>query len=165
MIFDVQTILKTDGARVPVQGKVALPEDFQNMEISFVEDAVFSGTLENIGGVLELSGDVSGSFTVPCARCMKEVAENYRVSVNETLAHEDAEVSDRDDVIPFSGNSVDLGSAIWPNVLLALGTKYLCKPDCKGLCPMCGVDLNEASCNCKHDDIDPRLAGLADLLK
>ncbi len=165
MIFDVQTILKTDGARVPVQGILAPPADFQDLEIQFRDSVQFSGFLENIGGVLELSGEAKGEFTVPCARCMKIVEQSFCVPVTETLAHTEAEVTDRDAVVPFSGNEVDLSQVIWPNILLGLGTKYLCKPDCKGLCPMCGADLNETTCSCEKDDIDPRLAGLADLLK
>ena len=125
----------------------------------------FSGELENIGGVLELRGDVIGKFTVPCARCMKVTEQSFSAKVDETLAKDDAQVSDRDAVIPFTGTSVDLGTAVWPAIVLTLDSKYLCQPDCKGLCIHCGADLNENPCDCKEVDIDPRLAGLADLLQ
>ncbi len=163
MIFDVQTILKTDGARVPVQGSLLPPEG--KHEFCFRGETLFSGTLTNIGGVLELTVVAEGSFSVPCARCMKNVEEKFSASIRETLAHEEAEVRDRDAVVTFTGNSIDLHAVIWPNIFLALDSKYLCKEDCKGLCPMCGTDLNEGSCSCAEDDIDPRLAGLKDLLK
>lgn len=42
-------------------------------------------------------------------------------------------------------------------------TKILCSKECKGLCPGCGKDLNKDKCNCKHDDIDPRLEVLKNL--
>ena len=165
MIFDVQTILKTEGARVPVQLSLLPPEEFSYGETEFTSEASFTGCIENVGGVLELSGEASGSFTVPCARCAKITTQHYCVSINETFAHENAEGVDLDSVLTFVGTSIELDEAIWPNVLLSIDTRYFCKPDCKGLCPMCGADLNETSCDCCQDEIDPRLAGLADLLK
>ncbi len=163
MILDVQTILKTDGARVPVEGSLLPPKE--EKEYSFLGDTTFSGTVTNVGGVLELSVLAEGRFTVPCARCLKPVEESFSVPVTETLAHEETQVRDRDAVVTFTGNSIDLGAVIWPNIFLALGSKYLCKEDCKGLCPMCGADLNETSCSCEEDNIDPRLAGLKDFFK
>lgn len=165
MIFDVQTILKTEGMRVPVEVKLNPCEEFSDEELQFCGELSFAGELENVGGVLELSGTAEGVFTVPCARCTKITTQHYSVAINETFAHENAEGVDLEEVLLFVGTSIDLGEAIWPNVLLSVNTKYLCKSDCKGLCPMCGIDLNEASCNCCQDEIDPRLAGLADLLK
>ena len=157
MIFDVQEILKTDGARVRLEGKLVLPQEDDG--IVFHEDAVFSGTMTNVGGVLEFEALAEGSFSVPCARCMKMTEQRFSVSVFETLADESAEITDRDAIIPLPDTAVDLDAVIWPEVLLNLQTRYLCKPDCKGLCAQCGTDLNEASCDCREDDIDPRLAG------
>ncbi|MBR7164032.1 MAG: DUF177 domain-containing protein [Clostridia bacterium] len=165
MIFDVQTILKTEGARANVQVSLLPPEEFSGGEIEFCGELSFSGVIENVGGVLELSGEAKGSFAVPCARCMKITTQHYCVAISETYAHENAEGVDLEAVLTFVGTSIDLGEAIWPNVLLSIDTKYLCQPSCKGLCPMCGADLNETSCDCAEDEIDPRLAGLADLLK
>ena len=165
MIFDVMAILKTDGARIQIEGPLTPPSDLQSEGFVFSDDASFSGELENIGGVLELSVCAKGTFTVPCGRCMKITEQRFSVSVHETLVKEGEEVSDPDEVIPFAGTSIDLDAVIWPNVFLALDTKYLCKADCKGLCDRCGTDLNDGPCNCKDDDIDPRLAGLAKLLQ
>ncbi len=165
MILDVQTILKTDGARIPVQVKLVVPEDYNDAQIRFLDNGSFAGTLENVGGILELNGVAEGSFLVDCGRCMKETEQCFQVPVKASFANGEVELSDPEAMIPFSGTQVDLGVAIWPDVFLALNIKYLCKPDCKGLCPICGTDLNEASCECEQDEIDPRLAGLADLLK
>lgn len=164
MIFDVQSILKTDGARVQVQSELTPPADFQQDGIVFGEIS-FSGELENIGGVLELTGCAEGLFTVPCGRCMKTTEQSFHVSVHETLAGDHVEISNRDAVIPFTGTCIDMDAVIWPEIFLALDTKYLCRPDCKGLCVRCGADLNEGPCGCREDDIDPRMAGLAKLLQ
>lgn len=164
MIFDVQAILKTDGAQVSISGKLVPPADLQESDMQFT-DVSFSGELANISGVLEFTATAQGAFTVPCARCAKETKQSFHVAVRETLVPDGTEGTDRDAVIVFTGTAIDLGDVIWPNILLELDTKYLCKPDCKGLCFRCGADLNEGVCNCKDDEIDPRLSGLANLLQ
>ncbi len=165
MIFDVQAILKTEGVHVPVQAELPPPEELSGGEVTFVGECAFAGEIENIGGVLKLHGKAQGAFSVPCARCAKITTQHYSVLIEETYAHENAEGVDLDEVLAFVGTSIELDEAIWPNVLLSINTKYLCQPGCKGLCPVCGADLNETSCSCEKDDIDPRLAGLADLFK
>jgi len=165
VLFDVQEILKKDGGRIQLNIKLIPPAEFQMDDVIFGQGVSVSGELENVGGVLELKASVQGSFTVPCGRCMKITEQRFSLLVQETLANEHAEVANRDVVIPFTGTSIDLGGIIWPEIFLALDTKYLCSPDCKGLCMHCGADLNQVSCDCKEDDIDPRMAGLAKLLQ
>ena len=163
MIFDVQEILKVDGARVCLEGKLDPPAD--SGDVHFHDDAAFSGTLTNVGGVLEFEAEAKGSFSVPCARCVTMTVQSFSVSVFETIADDSAEVSDKDAIIPLTGTTIDLNEIVWPEILLSLQARYLCKADCKGLCAMCGADLNETTCNCCEDDIDPRLAGLKNLLQ
>ena len=58
---------------------------------------------------------------------------------------------------------LDLDALAEEDVVLNLPSKVLCKEDCKGLCPQCGKNLNDGPCDCK-EPVDPRLAGLLDLL-
>ncbi len=160
MIYDAQELLKTDGAKIRLEGGLTPPEAYQTDAMYFHADSRFVGQLENIGGVLELTATVTGSFSSFCARCMKPLKQAYQVEINEALAGENAEVTDRDAVLQLDGTNIDLDAVIWPAVLPELPTKLLCKPNCKGLCPQCGVDLNEDSCSCSSDEIDPRWAAL-----
>ncbi|MCX5757894.1 MAG: DUF177 domain-containing protein [Candidatus Hydrogenedentes bacterium] len=75
--------------------------------------------------------------------------------------------ADGDDVIrAFTGDEIDLAPAVWEEVVLAAPTKFLCRPDCAGLCPHCGANWNRGTCNCHEtEELDRKgLAGLADLL-
>ncbi len=58
---------------------------------------------------------------------------------------------------------LDVGGLLWEQLLLALPVKPLCRPDCKGICPICGGDLNKGSCQCKTEEGDPRMAVLRGL--
>ena len=64
----------------------------------------------------------------------------------------------------IDGQSIELDDIIIPALLLAVDFAYYCKPDCKGLCPKCGKNLNEGPCGCSTREIDSRLAVLQKLL-
>ena len=59
---------------------------------------------------------------------------------------------------------LDLGPEVREDFLLSIPMHAVCRPDCKGLCPQCGANWNEGPCDCREEQIDPRLAVLAQLL-
>jgi uncharacterized protein len=59
---------------------------------------------------------------------------------------------------------IDLGPVVWELVVVSTPMHALCRPDCLGLCPECGKNLNRGLCDCQPDDVDPRLAVLKALL-
>jgi uncharacterized protein len=58
---------------------------------------------------------------------------------------------------------LDVAPLVRQEVILATPIGVLCRPDCAGLCPTCGRNLNDGPCDCDHDAIDPRLAALKQL--
>ena len=76
----------------------------------------------------------------------------------------EADVSDEDfDYLYIQNDRVDLDETILYEVQLGVPMRVFCREDCKGLCPICGKDLNEGPCNCQEDDSDPRWDALKDL--
>jgi len=75
------------------------------------------------------------------------------------------EVEDTEDawIIQQQRGIISLDLALLEAVNLAEPQKLLCREDCKGLCPTCGVDWNETSCECTHDEVDSRWAALEKL--
>ena len=65
----------------------------------------------------------------------------------------------------FEGDGIDIAPALLQALLLELPMQPLCRPDCKGLCPDCGADLNQQPCTCNHQDIDIRFSKLQALLQ
>ena len=75
-------------------------------------------------------------------------------------------VSDEDSLfLPIVSNTVDLRSAVEDNFCTSLPIRFLCSQDCKGLCHVCGKNLNDGACDCENEEIDPRLAVLKSFLK
>ena len=65
----------------------------------------------------------------------------------------------------FSGEQIDIGEAVRDGMLLSLPMKNLCSDACKGLCPVCGTDLNYDQCGCDGEEADPRMQRLRDWFK
>ena len=172
MVIDVSSILKEFGGRISFDDKVEIPDlNFSGGNYCFKKPLSVKGGISNTGGALSLKADASGVMTTQCARCMKDIDVPIEFGFVETLMHSDegdgkgGTVSDNDDVIVFEGTSVSLDEIIENNFIMNLSPRYLCREDCKGLCPKCGKDLNEGDCGCDDDDIDPRWAALADMIK
>ena len=63
------------------------------------------------------------------------------------------------------GDVIDLDEILREQIILALPMYPRCSPECRGLCPVCGIDLNQETCDCQRDEIDPRLAVLKTFTK
>ena len=73
--------------------------------------------------------------------------------------------NENDDFFPLEGDRIDVSEIAVSAFVLDMEMKILCRPDCKGLCPKCGANLNDGDCGCSRREIDPRLAGLKKLLQ
>lgn len=117
-------------------------------------------------------GKLRGKVSVPCDRCAEETEFNIEYSFDEFEEYPcDGEDENSEDL--FEDNRVifkdknavilDLGALLWEEFALALPTKPLCRKDCKGVCPVCGKNLNEGQCACEDEGKDPRFAILRNL--
>ena len=114
-----------------------------------------------------LRGTVQTELTLPCDRCLGVAHHALNGSFEVWLlaeARPDLEV-DEDDIliVPFARPKVDLSEIISRTVYLELPRKMLCHEDCRGLCPTCGTDLNQQSCECQTVTFDERWSALLDI--
>ena len=166
MIIDVSSVLKEFGGIIKISGEISLADtDFLGELYHFDKPVAITGSISNNGKSLLLRATCEGTMHTKCARCMKDIDVSVNFDVDEVLAQDDGTVSDDSDVILFEGYEVDIDDIVLNNFLMSISGKYLCSEDCKGLCSKCGADLNEGDCGCDHDEIDPRWAALADLIK
>ena len=126
----------------------------------------FSAPLSVFGQVQRISsGEVlarirlQGFMAQECRRCLEPVSVPVEEELDLLFAPaEDSEEVGEDAVrpLPKKGGELNLADAIREEVLLSQSLLVLCKPDCKGLCPRCGTNLNESRCECSHEESDPR---------
>lgn len=165
MTVNVSGILKVYGEKIDIASQIDLHSaDFLGEEYKFLKPVEVNGVISNNGQALELKASASGVMRVHCARCCKELEIEIQFPVEEVFVQDDGSVSDEDDVVVFSGNEIDLDDIVLNNFLMNVQGKYLCREDCRGLCPKCGKDLNEGECSCE-EEIDPRWASLAQIMK
>jgi uncharacterized protein len=121
-------------------------------------------------------------MTVPCGRCLTPVSLDLPVEFELTLVPEDeyrdadrGEETDHEGLTSgtfepgdaeedvYRGKVIDLDPLVREQLVLSLPAYPVCREDCKGLCPVCGANLNERECGCDRHVPDPRLAGLKNL--
>ena len=120
------------------------------------------GELKGSLGVVSLSATAELTVETQCAKCAKDISRKLNVPIEHLLiSHINDE--DNDDYILVENMVLELDELVLEDIYLSLPSRFLCRTDCKGLCPYCGQDLNEKDCGCKKP-VDPRLAALQQLL-
>jgi uncharacterized protein len=120
-----------------------------------------------------LAGRVKSTLELPCSRCLEafvlpvDAAFDLRYQPHtENTGEGEREVEEDDLTTAFYENDeIDLGQLMREQFYLALPMKPLCREDCRGLCPVCGTNLNRGTCNCNPAWEDPRFAALRELRK
>ena len=118
-----------------------------------------------------LVGTVSTVLELACSRCLEpfrlpvDSAFDVRYLPQSENAGDEREIEEDDLTDAFyRDESIDLGQLMDEQFYLALPMKPLCREACKGLCPSCGTNLNDATCECQVRWEDPRLAALKALM-
>ena len=94
---------------------------------------------------LLLQGEFRGKKGEQCVRCLSDFKQSLETSFNELYAFDQQSVSDSGLVVPEDGN-LDLAALVRDYLLIEVPINPICRLDCKGLCPICGEDLNELTC-------------------
>jgi uncharacterized protein len=113
-------------------------------------------TLEAVEGGIVVSGTAGAHWVGDCRRCLAAVGGTVAAHVEELFVGDPEE----GETYPILGDHIDLEPLARETVVLALPLAPLCRPDCSGLCPSCGADLNAGACACPPADADPRWAAL-----
>jgi len=129
-----------------------------------------SATLKRIRQTLYLEGSLRTEVEMDCSRCLEaarlpiSAPFKYILTPAQAEQPEEQELSAEDmDFVYYQDDLIDLDPLITEQILLQIPMKVLCREDCRGLCPRCGINLNTGSCQCHEDRIDSRLAVLKKL--
>ncbi|AEX86028.1 hypothetical protein XO10_08075 [Marinitoga sp. 1135] len=119
-----------------------------------------------------LKGNLKTTVKLVCSRCLKEYEQDINGEIEayyiddrlQDIFTKNEKLETLDNIIFYSDMKVDITDRIIEAIMMEIPEKPLCKEDCKGLCPICGIDLNENPDH-KHEEqyIDPRMAKLLDI--
>lgn len=152
--------------------QVYTPEQFgQEADFKVVEPIALAFDIFKDKQQFRLVGHVATRLELSCSRCL----EPFALPVDQTFdlryqphaqntGEGEREIEEDDLTTAFYENDeIDLGQLMREQFYLALPMKPLCVEHCRGLCPVCGANLNKTTCDCKRAWEDPRLAALKQL--
>lgn len=113
--------------------------------VSFAEPVSVKGRICNRAGVVYLDFMLDVTLSHVCDRCLVGFDRSYRFDCRHIVVPSVS--GDNDEYIVADGESIDLNDIAITDLLLQLPTKILCREDCKGLCMVCGCDLNTSECD------------------
>lgn len=142
-------------------------------QVRWTSPLTVQATVQHDGKRFAVTGRVSGEAERLCSRCLTPFTWNidvpftaeYRRSAIQAAAEEGSPLVGPEGEFLMAGDRLDLLPVISEALVLAAPIQAYCQPDCAGLCPVCGKNLNEGACGCEVEDVDPRLASLAQWLQ
>ncbi len=163
MILDLKKAFASENYSQDLRFQIDLGDVEVAGVFPFEEPAKVTAELKSSAGVVTLTTHCDACYNAPCDRCATNCSERITVDKEYILVTE-LENEDNDDILLVAESELNLAELCRTDVLLQIPTKHLCNQECRGLCPQCGTNLNEQTCNCNKKQIDPRLAALAELL-
>jgi uncharacterized protein len=149
--------MKVNVKRIPVEGETLQGDDppsimeVENEDLAFEQPVQYDFFAQLQGHALLVTGKLRTSARLRCSRCLQTFWQ--RLVVGQFVFHQELQGED----------FVDLTPQMREDIILELPQRALCQPDCKGLCPVCGKDLNESACGCKVSREDMRWQALNQL--
>ena len=114
---------------------------------------------------VQIQCEGSGTLSIPCDRCLEPVEINIDFNVDDVVEFNKTESDEEQEEKDYiDGYNLDVDRLIFGELLVSIPGKILCREDCKGLCPVCGTNLNVAECGCDRDVLDPRMSVFKDIL-
>ncbi|MEK7309098.1 MAG: DUF177 domain-containing protein [Nitrospirota bacterium] len=160
-----------------LEEELQLPLSFG--DISLKKDVRVLFRASKFGNKVLVTGKITSEAELVCSRCLNNFPYPLEINFNTEyvpyfkFTGEDAKrpedehelTKDELDVSFYQGDEINIEGLIKEHLILAVPMKPLCKSDCRGLCLKCGENLNEISCDCSFEEIDPRLEPLKKLKK
>lgn len=164
MIINLKKFFSGDDVSIDIDYSFSIKDVEVDGCFPFVSPVRVKGKLTAFAGSAELEAVLEYDFSMPCNRCMEQTLTKFSQKVSHNLVRTLNSEEDSDSYIQVENELIDLDELLYSDIILELPVKYICKQDCKGLCPHCGVNLNKQSCHCSDNQTDPRLEILKKLI-
>jgi uncharacterized protein len=165
LVLDTRDLPRSPGAMRAVERVVPAPEDLglELIRVPVGAELTLKVRMESVSEGVLVSATATAPLTGECGRCLREISDTLEVSFQELYAYEHStteDTTDEDEVGRMQGDLIDLEPELRDAVVLALPNHPLCREDCPGLCPECGVHWDELPVDHSHQEVDPRWAAL-----
>lgn len=136
--------------------------EFCGEKLRIASPVTVKGSAVNYEGKINVDLRITAQVERTCSRCLENFMEQVQVDSNYVFVKEVKD--DKEDYYTYKSDKVDITDLVLGDIAAKLAMKPLCNENCKGLCPICGKNKNNIDCQCKSEEIDPRLQALSKLL-
>lgn len=147
MVLDLKPIYDAEGQSVELDYFIS-EKRLSEIKGCILENFSVKGKVYNRAGIVHLSYTLAFTLKAECDRCLKPFDRAYSFNFKHILVR--TVNTDNDEYIVTQGDSIDVDELAVQDALLQVPTKLLCREDCKGLCYICGADLNLGECGCER---------------
>ncbi len=169
-MLNLYEIMSVTGQELVAQSNIdQLKASFQGEDIVVTCKEPFYVTAKHVEkGIVSISFEVTVDVERVCSRCLSKVNCEYHLSIfrNIDVANKEAyieDASEADGISYIEDCNLDVDMLVLDELYTILPMNVICKEDCKGICKVCGTNLNESTCNCDQTVPDPRMAVFSDI--
>lgn len=163
MLLQLKEVFLNDGHKLQFDYSLLMQEVELNGDFPFKSPVQLNVTAVNRAGLVDLIVKANLEITTHCDRCFDDLIKQLEFTFNHRLAV-NLNDDENDDYIETPDYQLDIDDLVISDILLEMPSKVLCKEDCKGLCQVCGQDLNKGNCECSKEPTDPRFEILKQLM-
>ena len=163
MQFNLKKLRTNEGVEQTAHYTLKVQQSLFDSLASGETEVTINGSAVCKNQLIVITYQVDFMFHTLCARCLDPVERKMSYSFLHELDRE--EIEGFEEGIIVDNDFLDLDKLAVSDIQLNFPLKILCTENCKGLCPVCGTNLNHGSCNCSSQSIDPRLEALKELLQ
>ena len=165
MRLDITQLLREPiGTHIDVEFNLGFQHLAEDLPVNSIRGRL---TLMRTNDEVLVRGILHVDVALECGRCLDPVITTLPIELDERFRPVSLGTLKDDDQVSVidADNQIDLRPILRELVIISTPMHTVCRADCLGLCPICGQNLNEGTCDCQVDDIDPRLAVLKALVK
>ncbi len=150
MQIDLRMLSQKGTSSIPFDYTMDLSQEVVRLDKPFSNPIRVTGEITVSSGVIRFNACAHTVLTPRCDRCLKKFEKEQTVDMSFILTQDapDPEIGENEDTVYLESNMVETDDIVYPELFLNYDMIQLCSPDCKGLCPRCGHDLNEGPCGC-----------------
>ena len=168
MLIDLNEVLKNDGRIMSVEAEFTEKIFSSKLgDFPIIASEPVSLKIMNKGNrKLTITGNTKIIVAIPCDRCLEDVNQildlHFEKDADMNQTDEERRIA-LDEQNYIEGYNLDVDKLVCSEILVSWPSKVLCKEDCKGICSVCGTNLNLGTCDCGPTDLDPRMAKIQEI--
>ncbi len=168
MLISLSEIMTTKDKVQHVRAPIELERfEFQGEAYEFAGKDTVDLVITNLGNkTVMIEGSTNISLFLFCNRCLKKMTYPMDIHIIKEVDFnltEEERAEGLDETNYIIGYNLDVDILIYDEILMGFPMKLLCSEDCKGICKICGVNLNEKTCSCDNRSYDPRMSVIRDI--